>query len=210
MTANVHIIEHPLIQHKLTMIRDKTTEEKEFRELIKEISTLICYEAAKDLPLKEVEIETPVGVARTKAISGRKFAFVPIYRAGLGMVEGVLQLIPPARVGHIGIYRDPATHKAVDYYCKLPYDIDERDVYLLDPMVATGVSVIAAVDKLKESGVKKIKLICILASAKGIEALTKAHPDVEVYCAAVDDTLDDCGYIKPGMGDAGDRMFGTR
>ena len=208
--ANPMILEHPLIQHKLTLLRDKNTGTKEFKELVSEISMLMCYEATRDLPLKEIKIETPVAIAQTKVISGKKIAFVPILRAGLGMVDGILNLVPAAKVGHIGIYRDPQTLKPVDYYCKLPADISLRDAIIIDPMLATGGRAVSAVNILKERGVKTIKFMCIIAAPEGMEALTKAHPDVQVYCAAIDERLDDNSFIVPGFGDAGDRIFGTK
>jgi uracil phosphoribosyltransferase len=206
----VFIMDHPLIQHKLTLIRDNNTGSKEFRELIGEIAMLICYEATRNLPLKGVEIETPVAMAKTKVISGKKLAFVPILRAGLGMVEGVLKLVPAAKVGHIGLYRDPDSLNPVDYYCKLPYDIEEREVIILDPMLATGGSAIQAVSLVKSKGAKNIKFMCIIAAPEGMKALTEAHPDVEVFCAALDQKLNEHGYIVPGLGDVGDRLFGTK
>lgn len=208
--ANPMILEHPLIQHKLTLLRDKNTGTKEFKELVSEISMLMCYEATRDLPLKEIKIETPVAIAQTKVISGKKIAFVPILRAGLGMVDGILNLVPAAKVGHIGIYRDPQTLKPVDYYCKLPADISLREAIIIDPMLATGGRAVSAVNILKERGVKTIKFMCIIAAPEGMEALTKAHPDVQVYCAAIDERLDDNSFIVPGFGDAGDRIFGTK
>lgn len=210
MQNNVFIMDHPLIKHKLTLIRDKNTGSKEFREMIGEIAMLMCYEATRDLPLQEVEIETPVGVAKTQVISGKKLAFVPILRAGIGMVDGVMELVPAAKVGHIGLYRDPVTLKPVNYYCKLPGDIEEREVIVLDPMLATGGSAVAAIDLIKSKGVKNIKFMCIIAAPEGVKALTDAHPDVTVYCAAKDERLNDNGYIVPGLGDAGDRIFGTK
>lgn len=206
----VFIMDHPLIQHKLTLIRDKNTGSKEFRELIGEIAMLICFEATRNLPLKEVEIETPVSIAKAKVISGKKLAFVPILRAGLGMVDGVLKLVPAAKVGHIGLYRDPESLNPVDYYCKLPYDIEEREVIILDPMLATGGSAIQAVSLVKRKGAKNIKFMCIIAAPEGLKALTQAHPDVEVFCAALDEKLNEHSYIVPGLGDAGDRIFGTK
>jgi uracil phosphoribosyltransferase len=210
MSENVMVMNHPLIKHKLSLIRDKNTGSKEFRELIGEIATLMCYEATRDLPLKEVEIETPVGIAKTQVISGKKLAFVPILRAGIGMVDGVLRLVPAAKVGHIGLYRDPQSLMPVDYYCKLPGDIEEREVIVLDPMLATGGSAVEAISLIKKKGVKNIKFMCIIATPEGIEALTSAHPDVLVYCAAKDEKLNEHGYIVPGLGDAGDRLFGTK
>ncbi len=209
MENQVFVMDHPLIQHKLTFLRDKNTGSKEFRALVSEIATLICYEATRDLPLKEVETETPMTTATTKVIAGRKLAFVPILRAGLGMVEGVLTLVPAAKVGHIGLYRDHKTLQPVEYYSKLPADIPERDVIVLDPMLATGGSAVDAIDIIKRSNPKSIKFMCIIAAPEGIKALTEAHPDVHVYCAAVDEKLNENGYILPGLGDAGDRIFGT-
>ena len=210
MNENVCIFDHPLIQHKLAILRNKDTGTKEFRELISEIATLMCFEATRDLPLMDVKIETPLAVADAKMIAGKTLAFVPILRAGLGMVDGVLQLVPGAKVGHIGMYRDPETKEPVDYYCKLPSDIPEREVIVLDPMLATGGSAIDAVDKIKKYNPKGIKFMCILAAPEGLEAYTKAHPDVKVYCAGKDLRLDDHCYIVPGLGDAGDRIFGTK
>lgn len=206
---NIFVMDHPLIQHKLTFLRDKTTGTKHFRELVNEIATLMCYEATRDLPLMEVEIETPMQKTTTKVIAGRKLAFVPILRAGLGMVDGVLTLVPSAKVGHIGLYRDHDTLQPVEYYNKLPQDIEERDVVILDPMLATGGSAIDAITIVKKSKPKSIKFLCIIAAPEGLEALAKAHPDVHVYCAAVDEKLNENGYILPGLGDAGDRIFGT-
>ncbi len=207
---NVFIFDHPLIQHKVSLLRDKNTSAKEFRELVAEISMMMGFEVTRDIPLKEVEIETPVGLAKTKVISGKKLAFVPILRAGLGMVEGLLNLVPMARVGHIGLYRDHETLEPVEYYCKLPDDIEDRDVVVLDPMLATGGSACDAIKFIKERGVKHIKFVCLIASQAGIAHLHKAHPDVSVYCAAVDECLNENGYIIPGLGDAGDRLFGTK
>ncbi|CDZ24393.1 Uracil phosphoribosyltransferase [[Clostridium] cellulosi] len=210
MPETVFIMDHPLIKHKLSLIRDKNTGSKEFREMVGEIAMLMCYEATRDLPLQEVEIETPVGVAKTQVISGKKLAFVPILRAGIGMVDGVLRLVPAAKVGHIGLYRDPQSLKPVDYYCKLPGDIEEREVIVLDPMLATGGSAVEAINLIKSKGVKNIKFMCIIAAPEGLKALTEAHPDVQIYCAAKDERLNDNGYILPGLGDAGDRLFGTK
>ena len=204
------MMDHPLIQHKLSLLRDKNTGSKEFRELTAEVTMLMCYEATRDLPLKEVEIETPMAVAKAKIISGRKMAFVPILRAGIGMVDAILTLVPAAKVGHIGIYRDPDTHKPVEYYCKLPSDIADREVIVLDPMLATGGSAVDAISLLKRKGVKTIKFMCIIAAPEGMEHLTTAHPDVQVYCAALDEGLNENKYIVPGLGDAGDRIFGTK
>ena len=204
------IMDHPLIQHKITLLRDKNTGSKEFRELISEVTMLMCYEATRDLPLKQVEVETPMAVTKANVISGRKLAIVPILRAGIGMVDGILNLLPAAKVGHIGLYRDHETHEPVEYYCKLPSDIAEREVIVLDPMLATGGSAIDAISKLKETGVKQIKFMCIIAAPEGVEALIEAHPDVQVYCGALDGHLNEEKYIIPGLGDAGDRIFGTK
>lgn len=210
MKDNVFIMDHPLIQHKLSILRDEKTGCKQFRELVSEIAMLMCYESTRDLPLTETETKTPITVAKTKTLAGRKMAFVPILRAGLGMVDGVLSLIPAARVGHIGMYRDPETHQPIDYYCKLPSDLNERDVFVLDPMLATGGSAIDAVSRIKEFNPKRIKFMCIIAAPEGVEAFTAAHPDVPVYCAGLDDCLNEHCYIVPGLGDAGDRIFGTK
>ncbi|MBS4786127.1 MAG: uracil phosphoribosyltransferase [Clostridiales bacterium] len=210
MPNTPYIADHPLIQHKLSLLRDKNTGSKEFRELIAEITMLLCYEATRDLPLKEVEIETPMAVAKTKVISGRKLAFVPILRAGIGMVDGVMELVPAAKIGHIGLYRDPETALPVEYYCKLPSDISSREVIVLDPMLATGGSAIDAIRLIKEKGVTNIKFMCIIAAPEGLNALQEAHPDVKIYCSALDERLDDHKYILPGLGDAGDRIFGTK
>ena len=207
---NVFIFDHPLIQHKISLLRDKNTNTKEFRELVSEVAMLMGYEVTRNMPLKEVEIETPVGIAKTKVISGKKLGIVPILRAGLGMVDGMLKLLPMAKVGHIGLYRDPETLKPVEYYCKLPVDATERDIVVLDPMLATGGSASAAIGFIKERGVKNIKLMCLIAARQGIERIRRDHPDVEIYCAAVDEELNDHAYIVPGLGDAGDRLFGTK
>ena len=208
--GKVVITNHPLIQHKLTLLRDKNTGSKEFRALVQEIAMLMCYEATRDLPLQEVEIETPVAMAKTKVISGKTLAFVPILRAGTGMLEGVLALVPSAKVGHICMYRDPETVKPVPYYCKLPSDISQREVIVLDPMLATGGSAIDAISQIKTYHPKSIKFMGIIAAPEGLEALTTAHPDVDVYCAALDEKLNEHSYIVPGLGDAGDRIFGTK
>lgn len=208
--GKVTITNHPLIQHKLTLLRDKNTGSKEFRALVSEIATLMCYEATRDLPLEEVEIETPIAIAKAKVISGKKLAFVPILRAGTGMLDGVLALVPSAKVGHIGMYRDPVTVKPVPYYCKLPSDISEREVIVLDPMLATGGSAIDAIDQIKTVHPKSIKFMGIIAAPEGLEALTTAHPDVDIFCAALDERLNEHSYIIPGLGDAGDRIFGTK
>ena len=209
MENQVFIMDHPLIQHKLTLLRDKHTGTMEFRALVSEIATLICYEATRDLPLKEVETETPLVKATTKVIAGRKLAIVPILRAGLGMVDGMMKLVPAAKVGHIGLYRDHKTLQPVEYYSKFPSDLSERDVIVLDPMLATGGSAVDAISIIKRSNPKSIKFLCIIAAPEGVKALTEAHPDVQVYCAAVDERLNENGYILPGLGDAGDRIFGT-
>ncbi len=201
---------HPLIQHKITLLRDINTGSKEFRELVSEIAMLMCYESTRDLSLKDIKITTPICDMTAKVLSGRKLAFIPILRAGLGMVDGVLRLVPAAKVGHIGLYRDPVTAKPVEYYCKLPHDIEERDVIVLDPMLATGGSAVDAVSMIKERGGKNIKFMCLLAAPEGVEALAKAHPDVPIYCGALDEKLNDHNYIVPGLGDAGDRIFGTK
>ena len=207
---NVTILDHPLIQHKLSILRDVKTGAKEFRELIEEITMLVGYEATRDLPLKEIEIQTPITKTKTKVLSGRKLAIIPILRAGLGMVEGMLSLIPAAKVGHIGLYRDPVTVQPVEYYCKLPKDISEREVIVVDPMLATGGSASAAIRFLKDRGVTNIKSVHLLAAPEGIKRLNEDHPDVEIYIAGLDEKLNDHGYIVPGLGDAGDRIFGTK
>ena len=206
----VHVLDHPLLQHKLSIIRDEKTGVKDFREIVSEIATLMCYEATRDLPLEEVEIQTPVAKAKVNVLAGKKLAIIPILRAGLGMVDGILTLIPSAKVGHIGLYRDPDTLDPVEYYCKMPTDIAERDIIILDPMLATGGSASAAIQFMKNYGCKNIKLMNILAAPEGIERVHKDHPDVDIYVAAVDEKLNDHGYIVPGLGDAGDRIFGTK
>ena len=206
----VKIVDHPLIQHKISLLRDRNTGTKEFRDLVSEIAMLLCYEATRDLPTEEVEVETPVALARTKVLAGRKLALVPILRAGLGMVDGMLNLIPAAKVGHIGMYRNEETLVPVEYYCKLPSDINEREVFVLDPMLATGGSAIDAITQIKKHGAKRIKFIGLIAAPEGIEALHKAHPDVDIYLGAKDDHLNENGYIVPGLGDAGDRIYGTK
>lgn len=208
--STVTITNHPLIQHKLSILRDKNTSSKDFRSLVSEIATLECYEATRDLPVQEVEIETPICKCIAHNLEGKKLAFVPILRAGLGMVDGVLTLVPSARVGHIGLYRDPETLQPVEYYCKLPSDIGERDVIVLDPMLATGGSAIDAISQIKKRNPRSIKFMCIIAAPEGLEALSKAHPDVDIFAAAKDEKLNDHGYIVPGLGDAGDRIFGTK
>ena len=206
----VKVIDHPLIQHKLTLIRDIRTGTKDFRELLEEIAMLMAYELTRDLPLEEIEVETPVAKCRARVLAGKKISVVPILRAGLGMVSGVLRLIPAAKVGHIGVYRDPQTLKPVEYYCKLPPDVSEREVIVIDPMLATGGSSVAAIDMLKRGGAKQIKLMCLVAAPEGVKIVNDGHPDVEIYTAAVDECLNDHGYIVPGLGDAGDRIFGTK
>ncbi|HZJ83264.1 MAG TPA: uracil phosphoribosyltransferase [Clostridia bacterium] len=208
--ADVKVIDHPLIQHKLTLIRDKGTGPKEFREVVEEMSTLMAYEVTRDLPLKEVQIETPMGPMTTKVISGKKVAIVPILRAGLGMVDGMLKLIPAAKVGHIGLYRDPETLEPVEYYCKLPVDVEERHLIVVDPMLATGGSAAAAISFLKKRDVCNIKLVCLVAAPEGIDRVQKEHPDVNIFVAAIDERLNEHGYIVPGLGDAGDRLYGTK
>ena len=208
--ANVHIMDHPLIHHKLAVLRNKETPVKEFRELVNEISGLMCYEATRNLPLMEVDVETPIAVAKCKMLAGKKLAIVPILRAGLGMVDAMVDLIPSAKIGHIGLYRDPETHMPVEYYCKLPEDIEHRQVYVVDPMLATGGSAVAAIDFLKARGCKHIIMMNIIGCPEGIEAVQKAHPDVDIYMAACDEKLNEHAYIIPGLGDAGDRIFGTK
>lgn len=210
MENQVTVLDHPLIQHKLSFLRDKNTGSKMFRELVSEISMLMCYEATRDLPLEDIEIETPVAKTKSKILAGRKLAFVPILRAGCGMLDAMLQMIPAAKVGHIGLYSDEATHKPVEYYNKLPQDIEERDVFVLDPMLATGGSAVDAISVIKRSNPKSIKFLCIVAAPQGIRALTSAHPDVQVFCASKDEDLNENCYIVPGLGDAGDRIFGTK
>ena len=208
--GKVQVLDHPLLQHKLSILRDKNTGVKEFREIVGEIAALMCYEATRNLPTEEVEIETPVAMAKTKVLSGKKLAIVPILRAGLGMVDSMIELIPSAKVGHIGLFRDPKTLEPVEYYCKLPADCEEREVFVVDPMLATGGSCIAAIQMLKNRGVKNIRFMCIIAAPEGVKKLQEAHPDVEVYIGALDEKLNEHGYIVPGLGDAGDRIFGTK
>ena len=208
--ANVHIMDHPLVHHKLAVLRSKDTPVKEFRELISEIAGLMCYEATRNLPTMEVEVETPVATAKCKMLSGKKLAIVPILRAGLGMVDALVDLIPSAKIGHIGLYRDPETHEPVEYYCKLPEDIENRVVFVVDPMLATGGSAVAAIDFLKKRGCKNIIMMNIIGCPEGIKRVQEAHPDVEMYLAACDEKLNDHAYIVPGLGDAGDRIFGTK
>ena len=208
--AEVHVFDHPLIQHKLAILRNKDTGVKEFRSLISEIAGLMCYEATRNLPTEEVEVQTPLAVAKCRVLSGKKLAIIPVLRAGLGMVDAMLDLIPSAKVGHIGMYRDPVTHLPVEYYCKLPEDIDQREVFVVDPMLATGGSAIAAIDYLKRQGCRNIAMMNIIGCPEGVAAVRQAHPDVERYLAAVDERLNDRAYILPGLGDAGDRIFGTK
>ncbi|QBP42093.1 MULTISPECIES: uracil phosphoribosyltransferase [Paenisporosarcina] len=208
--GKVYVFDHPLIQHKLTYIRDKRTGTKEFRELVDEVATLMAFEITRDLPLDDVEVETPVTTAKAKVLSGKKLGIVPILRAGIGMVDGILKLMPAAKVGHIGLYRDPETLQPIEYYVKLPADVEERDFILVDPMLATGGSAIAAINSLKSRGAKNIKFMCLIAAPEGVEVIKQLHPDVDIYIAALDEKLDDHGYIVPGLGDAGDRLFGTK
>ncbi|RDW22268.1 uracil phosphoribosyltransferase [Oceanobacillus arenosus] len=208
--GNVFVLDHPLIQHKLTFIRDKSTGTKEFRELVDEVAMLMAFEITRDLPVKEVEIETPVTRTKTKVLAGKKIGLVPILRAGLGMVDGVRKLIPAAKVGHVGLYRDPETLTPVEYYIKLPSDISERELIVIDPMLATGGSANDAIHSLKKRGAQHIRLMCLIAAPEGVEVIKKEHPDVDIYLAAMDEKLDDHGYIIPGLGDAGDRLFGTK
>ena len=208
--ANVHIMDHPLIHHKLAVLRNKETPVKEFRELVNEISGLMCYEATRNLPTVEVNVETPLMTAKCRMLAGKKLAIVPILRAGLGMVDAMVDLIPSAKIGHIGLYRDPETHKPVEYYCKLPEDVEHRQVFVVDPMLATGGSAVAAIDFLKAHGCKNIIMMNILGCPEGVAAVQAAHPDVEMYLAAMDEKLNDHAYILPGLGDAGDRIFGTK
>lgn len=208
--GKVIVMDHPLIIHKITLIRQKETKSKDFRELVKEIAMLMCYEATRDLPLKDIDIETPICKTTGHVISGKKLALVPILRAGLGMVDGMLSLIPSAKVGHIGLYRDPKTHLPVEYYCKLPADVDKRDIIVLDPMLATGGSAAEAITMLKKRGCEKIRLMCICAVPEGINKVQESHPDVDIYCGVIDEKLNENKYIVPGLGDAGDRIFGTK
>ncbi|PAD35185.1 uracil phosphoribosyltransferase [Terribacillus saccharophilus] len=208
--GNVFVLDHPLIQHKLTYIRDKNTGTKEFRELVDEVAALMAFEITRDLPMEETTIRTPVVEAKTKVLAGKKIGLVPILRAGLGMTEGILRLIPAARVGHIGMYRDPETMQPVEYYIKLPSDIEERELIVIDPMLATGGSANDAIHSLKKRGAKQIRLMCLIAAPEGVEVIKEEHPDVDIYLAAMDEKLDDHGYIVPGLGDAGDRLYGTK
>ncbi len=208
--SKVFEMDHPLIQHKISVIRDANTGSKEFRELVKEVSLLLAYEVTREIPLEDIEIETPVTKTIGKTISGLKQGIIPILRAGLGMVDGFLNLLPTAKVGHVGLYRDPETLEPVEYYCKLPSDIEDRELYVVDPMLATGGSAIAAIGFLKDKGAKNIKFVCLLAAPEGIKALQEKHPDVDIYVAKIDEQLNDHAYIVPGLGDAGDRLFGTK
>ena len=208
--SSVHILDHPLILHKLSLMRMQTTGSKEFRELLEEISMLMAYEVTRDFSLREEEIETPIKKMKAKVLDGRKVGVIPILRAGLGMVDGILNLIPAARVGHIGLYRDPVTLEPVEYYCKLPTDVQERDLIVIDPMLATGGTASAAIDFLKKRDCQNVKLVCLIAAPEGVARMQKDHPDVDIFVAAVDEYLDDHGYIVPGLGDAGDRLFGTK
>ena len=208
--SKVYVMDHPLIQHKVGIIRREETGSEDFRQMISETAMLMCYESTRNLKLQDVKIKTPICETTVKELAGKKLAVVPILRAGLGMVEGMLAMIPAAKVGHIGLYRDPETLEPVEYYCKLPSDCDEREVYVVDPMLATGGSCVAAIQMLKEKGVKNIHFMCIIASPEGVERLQKEHPDVDIYIAALDEKLNDHGYIVPGLGDAGDRIFGTK
>ncbi|MGD6816535.1 uracil phosphoribosyltransferase [Metabacillus sp. 84] len=208
--GKVYVFDHPLIQHKLTYIRDVKTGTKDFRELVDEVATLMAFEITRDLPLEEVEVETPVTIAKSNVLGGKKLAIIPILRAGLGMVDGILKLIPAAKVGHVGLYRDPETLKPVEYYAKLPSDVEERDFIVVDPMLATGGSAIEAINSLKKRGAKNIKFMCLIAAPEGVEEFKLVHPDVDIFIAALDEKLNEKGYIVPGLGDAGDRMFGTK
>jgi len=208
--GKVYVFDHPLIQHKLTIIRDKNTGTKEFRELVDEVATLMAFEITRDMPLEEVDVDTPVCKARAKMLAGKKIGIVPILRAGIGMVDGILKLIPAAKVGHVGLYRDPETLQPVEYYVKLPSDVEERDFIVVDPMLATGGSAVEAINSLKKRGAKNIKFMCLIAAPEGVEAVKAAHPEIDIYIAALDEKLNEKGYIVPGLGDAGDRLFGTK
>ena len=208
--SKVHVLDHPLVQHKLAILRNKETPVKEFREMIGEIAALMCYEATRNLPTEEVEVETPVAVAKCRMLAGKKLAIVPVLRAGLGMVDTMVDLIPSAKIGHIGLYRDPDTHMPVEYYCKLPEDIENRHVFVVDPMLATGGSAVAAIDFLKKHGCRHITMMNIIGCPEGVKTVQDAHPDVDLYLAALDEKLNDHAYIVPGLGDAGDRIFGTK
>lgn len=206
----VTIVDHPLVQHKLTILRDKETSTRSFRQLLREVATLLCYEVTRDLPLEDIDIETPVMQMRGKRLAGKKLVFAPILRAGMGLLEGMLELVPAARVAHIGLYRDPKTLKAVEYYFKAPVDVSERLVIVIDPMLATGHTAVAAIDRLKEHGVKEIRFVCVVAAPEGVEVVRSHHPDVPIWTASVDERLNDHSYIVPGLGDAGDRIYGTK
>ena len=208
--STVHVVDHPLIQHELTLMRQKNCGTKDFRQLLEEISMLMGYEVTRELPLKEIEIETPMAKCKSKVIAGKKLGVVPILRAGLGMVDGILNLVPAAKVGHIGLYRDPETHLPVEYYCKLPKDVAERDLIVVDPMLATGGSSVAAINFIKQRGCKSITLMCLVGCPEGVRAVQEAHPDVDIYIAAIDEYLNENKYIVPGLGDAGDRLYGTK
>lgn len=208
--GKVYVFDHPLIQHKVALMREKGTSVKDFRELAREVSMLMGFEATRNLPLKNVEIETPMCATKVNMLAGEDIAIVPILRAGLGMVDGMLALVPNAKVGHVGLYRDPKTHKPVEYYCKLPKDIEKREIFVVDPMLATGGSAVASIDFIKEKGGKKITFMCLIAAPEGIEVLQKAHPDINIYIAAKDEKLNENAYILPGLGDAGDRLYGTK
>ncbi len=208
--SNLHVLDHPMIQHKLTLMRDKDTETKDFRELLNEIAMLMAYEITRDFPLKDTEVETPICKTTSKIIAGKKICIVPILRAGLGMVDGILKLVPVARVGHIGLYRDPVTAEPVEYYCKLPNNIEDRDIIVVDPMLATGGSAAAAIQMIKDRGGKNIKMMNLIAAPEGVKVVQDAHPDVDIYVAGLDEKLNDHKYIVPGLGDAGDRIFGTK
>lgn len=208
--AKVFVFDHPLIQHKITYIRDKNTGTKEFRELVDEVAALMMFEITRDMPLEEIEVETPVRTAKSNILAGKKLGIIPILRAGIGMVDGILNLIPAAKVGHVGLYRDPETLQPVEYYIKLPPGVEDRELIVVDPMLATGGSAVAAIDSLKKRGAKHIKFMCLIAAPEGVEAMQKAHPDVDIYIAGLDEKLNEKGYIVPGLGDAGDRLFGTK
>ncbi len=208
--GKINVMDHPLIQHKIGVLRKSETGSKQFRELANEIAMFMCYEATRELPLRDEKIQTPICETTVKKIAGKTLGIVPILRAGLGMVDGMLNMVPTAKVGHVGLYRDPDSLQPVEYYCKLPYDAADRDIFVLDPMLATGGSAIAAIDFIKAKGVERIKFLCLIAAPEGVEALSKAHPDVDIYIASLDEKLNDHAYIVPGLGDAGDRLFGTK